>query len=209
MSASLYPLFIAGSTVYSIFWSKIGLLYFYSINSIILRKSSPTPLPVLAETSKCQMPALCHLSGASSLPWNLGSQRKVPGFKVNFVAHYDNEGALLNVVAVHLQPLPHILMGLLIAHIVEYDGALGVPQVAGDQTLESLLACSVPELQPELPAVVVDVGDHEIDAHCRLRYGQCVLPRTIRISHLRTVKSGRSSPPPDCPAGSACTLSAF
>ena len=87
-------------------------------------------------------------------------------FKVTLVANEDLAYIIVGESLDLLHPLPHILEGLPVGHVVHYNYAVGPSVITGRQRPEPLLPCCVPYLQLNILPIHLDRLNLEIDSNC-------------------------------------------
>ena len=64
-----------------------------------------------------------------------------------------------------VDPAAEIVKTFPVCHIIDQDDTVGISQIAGNQTFEPLLACSIPKLQSDGFLAHSHVLGDEIDAN--------------------------------------------
>lgn len=71
----------------------------------------------------------------------------VPVGEVLLVAHDHTERRVFLVLVVEFHPLEEVFEGLEVGEVIDEEAEVGILEVAGDETLEALLASCIPELE--------------------------------------------------------------
>lgn len=70
--------------------------------------------------------------------------------QISFVPHQHDDDVASPLCPNIINPLGGLLEGIQVCNVIDYHSNSGVADVAGNETAEPLLACCVPELQPNL-----------------------------------------------------------
>lgn len=88
--------------------------------------------------------------------------------QITFIAHEHYDNIRVRVISELFQPSLHILIGLMLADIIDQQGPNGSPIVGRSDGAIAFLACGVPDLSFDGLGVDLDGAGCELDPDSRL-----------------------------------------